>query len=430
MPFVNSLGYTVPFGIPLGGTGLNTNAQPYGVICAGTTLTGAYNQIAVGASGFVLTSNGPSAYPTWQVLPGDMNLTFKNAVQAASTSPYSATYSNGVAGVGATLINNGAQVAFSIDGQTPSVGARVLIKNQTTALQNGIYEVTDVGSGATDWVLTRTTDYDAVAEISDGDLVFVNAGSTNAQQLFAQQEVVTTVGTDNINFSRFTAGSVQSVSGTTDRITITGTTANPIVDIASTYVGQNTITTLGTVTTGTWNGTTIDVAYGGTGATTFTAYSPIFAGTTATGVMQSISIGTAGQVLTSNGAGVLASFQNASVKLPFVTVAGTSQTAVANFAYGLQNAAQVTVTIDASANFAVGDIVEIEGYGANGFIVDFVGTQVCNAYGGGVTTSGGTITTRDPLDATNSAPGCKVTLRYTASNTFWLVQSTGNFVFA
>ncbi|MEY4332738.1 MAG: hypothetical protein RLZZ196_1476, partial [Bacteroidota bacterium] len=53
-----------------------------------------------------------------------------------------------------------------------------------------------------------------------------------------------------------------------------------------------------------------------------------------------------------------------------------------------------------------------------------------NAYGGNSTTAAGTITTRDALDTTNSAPGCKVTLRYTASNTFWLVQSSGNFVFA
>lgn len=65
-------------------------------------------------------------------------------------------------------------------------------------------------------------------------------------------------------------GGVNSVSGTTDRITISGTASDPIVDIASTYAGQNTITTLGTITTGTWNGTTISVARGGTGATTIT----------------------------------------------------------------------------------------------------------------------------------------------------------------
>jgi len=53
-------------------------------------------------------------------------------------------------------------------------------------------------------------------------------------------------------------GTVTSVSGVADRTTITGVaTVNPTVDIAATYVGQNTITTLGTIGTGTWNATAI-----------------------------------------------------------------------------------------------------------------------------------------------------------------------------
>lgn len=58
--------------------------------------------------------------------------------------------------------------------------------------------------------------------------------------------------------------SVLSVSGTTDRITSTGG-VNPIIDIAATYVGQTSLTTLGTIGTGVWNGTVIDSTYGGTG---------------------------------------------------------------------------------------------------------------------------------------------------------------------
>jgi hypothetical protein len=57
---------------------------------------------------------------------------------------------------------------------------------------------------------------------------------------------------------------VSSVSGTTDRITSSGG-QNPIIDIASTYVGQTSITTLGTIGTGTWNGSVITGTYGGTG---------------------------------------------------------------------------------------------------------------------------------------------------------------------
>lgn len=61
---------------------------------------------------------------------------------------------------------------------------------------------------------------------------------------------------------------VQSVSGTANRITSTGG-ITPVIDIAATYVGQSSITTLGTITTGVWNGTTIAIANGGTGITSF-----------------------------------------------------------------------------------------------------------------------------------------------------------------
>jgi hypothetical protein len=62
-------------------------------------------------------------------------------------------------------------------------------------------------------------------------------------------------------------GAVNSVGGTTNRITIGGTSTDPTVDIAATYVGQTSITTLGTVATGTWNATTIGISKGGTGLT-------------------------------------------------------------------------------------------------------------------------------------------------------------------
>jgi hypothetical protein len=102
---------------------------------------------------------------------------------------------------------------------------------------------------------------------------------------------------------------VNSVSGTTNRITVTGTN-NAVVDISASYVGQASITTLGTVTTGTWNATPVTVPFGGTGATSLTAYSVLCAGTTNTGTVTPVaSLGTAGQVLTSNGAGAYPTWQ-------------------------------------------------------------------------------------------------------------------------
>jgi len=59
-----------------------------------------------------------------------------------------------------------------------------------------------------------------------------------------------------------------TTTGTTNRITVTGGTGlTPTIDISASYVGQATITTLGSVTTGTWNANTIAVSKGGTGVT-------------------------------------------------------------------------------------------------------------------------------------------------------------------
>lgn len=79
----------------------------------------------------------------------------------------------------------------------------------------------------------------------------------------------TSFSVDVNGFVTFTGGGsgVTSVSGTANRITSTGGTT-PVIDIAATYVGQTSITTLGTITTGTWNATVIGVVYGGTGLNT------------------------------------------------------------------------------------------------------------------------------------------------------------------
>lgn len=93
--------------------------------------------------------------------------------------------------------------------------------------------------------------------------------------------------------------SVLSVTGTANRIAITGTAQNPIVNIATTYVGQTSITTLGTITTGTWNGTAIAATRGGTGTTTYTTGNILYA--SATNVLSKLAIGSAGTFLRSNG---------------------------------------------------------------------------------------------------------------------------------
>ena len=135
-------------------------------------------------------------------------LNFKDSCVCATTANLTATYSNGVSGVGATLTNSGSQAAFSVDGQSPTVGQRVLVKNQSTTYQNGIYSVTVVGTGATNWVLTRTTDYDSVSidgqsQINPGDLVPVENGMVNADSVWLQTATVVTIGTSAITFQSF-----------------------------------------------------------------------------------------------------------------------------------------------------------------------------------------------------------------------------------
>jgi hypothetical protein len=159
--------------------------------------------------------------------------------------------------VASTANINTAAPGAAIDGVTLANGDRVLLKNQTTASQNGIY----VFNGAAA-AMTRSTDADTSAKVTSGLFVLTVAGST----LSGTGWILTTpdpivLNTTALTFAQFSAST--TYTGTTNRVTVTGT----VIDIAATYTGQTSITTLGSVTTGTWQGTTIGVFYGGTGAT-------------------------------------------------------------------------------------------------------------------------------------------------------------------
>lgn len=134
------------------------------------------------------------------------------ASYAATTANLNATYSNGTSGVGATLTNAGTQVAFSVDGVSPAQGSRILVKNQTNTFENGIYTLTTVGSGSTNWVLTRATDFDTAVEIAGGDFTFVDFGNTLANTGWVNVDEVTTVGTDPIVFQQFSGAGTYTAS--------------------------------------------------------------------------------------------------------------------------------------------------------------------------------------------------------------------------
>lgn len=151
---------------------------------------------------------------------------------AATTANLSATYVNGTAGVGATLTSSANQV-FTIDGITPQVGARILIKDQTTALQNGIYTVTNAGSASVAWILTRATDFDSPSQMFQGNAIFVATGTLNAVTAWMQTAIVTTVGTSSITFIKLAKSGIESVTGTTNQITVTTTANAATVSIAN-----------------------------------------------------------------------------------------------------------------------------------------------------------------------------------------------------
>lgn len=139
-----------------------------------------------------------------------------------------------------------------------------------------------------------TTQRNAISSPAAGLMIF----NTTTQKFNFYD--TTTTASWKVMFSG--TGGVNSVSGTTNRITISGTASDPVADISSSYVGQNTITTLGTVTTGTWNGTTIATANGGTGGTT----SPVAGGViygASTSAYGTTAAGSSGQILRSAGAG-------------------------------------------------------------------------------------------------------------------------------
>lgn len=321
-----------------GGTGVTTSTGTgSNVLSDSPALTGTPTA-PTATAGTSTTQIATTEFVTAAVDAARSGLDVKESVKAATTANI-------------TLSNT-----QTVDGVALAVGDRVLVKDQTTGSQNGIYVV---ASGA--W--TRSTDANTSAEVNPGMFVFVEQGTVNADsgwvlttdatitldttalvfaqfsgagQITAGSGLTKTGNTLNVGagtgitvnaddvaltgqalafhnlatnglVTRTAAGTVtaRSIAGTANRTTITngdGVSGNPTIDIASTYVGQTSITTLGTITTGTWNATTIGATYGGTGLTSYATGDIIYA--SGTNTLAKLSIGTSGKVLQVNGSGV------------------------------------------------------------------------------------------------------------------------------
>jgi hypothetical protein len=162
---------------------------------------------------------------------------FHAACQYGTTSALPAnTYNNGSGGVNATL-TAAAVGTLTIDGYTfviGDVGKRILVKNEVTGANNGVYTLTQAGTALLPYILTRATDYDTSGagtnEVDQGDLLLVIYGTVNNNTSWVQQTPLPiTIGTTDIVFVQFaavqtyTAGTGLTLATNQFSITNTGT---------------------------------------------------------------------------------------------------------------------------------------------------------------------------------------------------------------
>ena len=282
---------------------------------------GTYTKLTVNAKGLVTAaataSHSDLSAPTADVAWGSFKITGladPASAQDAATKAYVDSVAQGLdvkysvkAATTANITLSGAQ---TIDGVSIVATDRVLVKNQSTPSGNGIYVA---AAGA--W--TRATDMDAWAEVP-GAFVFIEQGTTQSDTGWVcTSDAGGTLGTTAINWTQFSGagsyvagngltltGQTFDVVGTSNRISV----AADSIDIAATYVGQTSITTLGTIATGVWNGTGITVGYGGTGLSTITTNGIMYGnatsavGVTAAGTYDATN--SVGQLLSVNSSGV------------------------------------------------------------------------------------------------------------------------------
>lgn len=206
---------------------------------ANSSLTIGSTSVALGAtvttfSGVTLTTASLGSSTATTQAPGDgstkvattayvdaaVNGTdFKEATLVATTANLVGVYLNGASGVGATFTYT-ATGTNVIDGVTLALGNRVLVKNQSTTFQNGIYSVTTAGALGIAGVLTRTADFNESADIDSGDTIFVTSGTANTSTTWTYNGVSGPImGTDAITFVQISGpGSITSGNG----ITVTG----------------------------------------------------------------------------------------------------------------------------------------------------------------------------------------------------------------
>ena len=384
-------------------TGSNFTAIPNAAltnnaVTIGTTAValGATSATLAGLTSVTLTQDPTSAlqaatkqYVDTQVSTG---IHFHAPVRVESPTNLNATYNNGSSGVGATLTNAGAQAALVIDGVTLSVADRVLIYQQTTQTENGIYVVTDVGSVSTNWILTRSSDADTFVSasptgLSEGSTVFVQQGTTGAGGTYTCNTVGTiTFGTTNITFAQISSAQIYS-AGT--GLTLSGTQFSLTSPVATTLGGTG-LTTFGATNraifssgTTTLTAGTLPTAAGGTGQTTYTD-GQLLIGKTSDGLLAKATLTQGTGITITNGTGAITVTNSAPDQTVALTGGGTTTIGGSYPSFSISSADQYVGTVTS---------VDVSG-----------GTTGLTTSGGPITTSG-TITLAGTLAVANGGTG-------------------------
>ncbi len=294
-----------------------------------------------------------------------------------------------------------------------------MVIDSTFQVGTGVIPVTSGGTG-----LTTLTDGGVLLGSGTAD-VTVTAVGTDGQELLgatgadpefatltsADGTIVFAVGPNTLDL--ITGGDV-AISFPTD-----AGTATPALGVLTVAGGTNIATSgAGSTVTVAFSGT-LPVASGGSGRTTSTAFAVICGGTAATTPHQSIaSVGTAAQVLTSNGAGALPTFQDASGGggITWAEVVGTTQAMDVDTGYVANNAGLVTLTLPDTAAF--GSIVRVVGKGAGSWTIAQNAGESIRWDEASVTTVGvgGSISATDDHDA--------IELVCMTADTEWVVLSS------
>lgn len=108
------------------------------------------------------------------------------------------------------------------DGVTLTVSGRVLVKNETTGANHGVYRLVSAGSGGAPWSMARTDEADSNAEVDAGQTVYVQSGTVNHETRWVQTTVSPTLNT--------TALTYEELTDPADKVVIDDRTSNPTAD--------------------------------------------------------------------------------------------------------------------------------------------------------------------------------------------------------